>query len=222
MDHVTLLYNKIAPFYDLCGKNSFQSEDFVVGFHFSFDKISKLIMHDELKRHLLLHQAMDSNDHNIIIGPSEGDNSIQELSTSMRNAFWTERLPRSSMNTCLLGHYRNQRHWKWATSQNHPRQLRTTTTTGEGSSLFYTFIVQMWPIMSRRLLLTLESLRQLKVGGLLTMWHMFSSLKGWRMRRLASQKVRSSVMRATQNDLSRSYVISVYLEEQGRASTLSY
>lgn len=96
---VTLSHNNISDFFDYNWDHTMSVEEFVVGFNSRLDRISKLDMNDELKRHLLLKQAnLDSHDRTLVVGAAGGDYSLQILATSLRNAFRTTRLPPASMN----------------------------------------------------------------------------------------------------------------------------
>lgn len=57
-------------------------------------------MNDDLEGHLRLkHADPDRHDRNLVVGAAGGEYPLQSLATSMRNAFHTEGLPVTSMNT---------------------------------------------------------------------------------------------------------------------------
>lgn len=74
--------------------------NFVVAFHSRLDKISKFVMIDELKDHLLPKRAnLDIYDRNLVVEAADKDFLLQALATSLRNSFWLESLPPASINT---------------------------------------------------------------------------------------------------------------------------
>lgn len=61
-------------------------DEFVVGFHFYLDEISKLELKYESKGRLLVRQAyLGAHDINIIIASAGENYTLQELSTSLRS-----------------------------------------------------------------------------------------------------------------------------------------
>lgn len=76
-DHITLLYNNVGSFFYFVWEKDMSVEESNVGFHARLDKISKLDTNDELKEHLLLHQAkLESHALYINIGSSRCDYSL--------------------------------------------------------------------------------------------------------------------------------------------------
>lgn len=103
VDSTALLHNNISAFSDYTWDRRITVDEFVLGFHYELDKISKLDLIEELNGHLLLKQSShNAHGFNMVVGSASGLYSLQATDTNFHNDSRPERLPSSSMPTKLL------------------------------------------------------------------------------------------------------------------------
>lgn len=103
LEKVNLFHNTVSDFLDFLWDRKATVHQFVIGFHSRLEKASSLSLDEKLEGHILLRQAsLDAYGRNVIIGSAGGKYSFQAITTALRNAFRTERLPAISMVTSGL------------------------------------------------------------------------------------------------------------------------
>lgn len=74
LNKFSLLHNDVSKFFYFIWDRSRFVDEFIIGFHFCFEKLSSLSLDEELEGHILLRQAnLDHHDRNVITSSGRGN-----------------------------------------------------------------------------------------------------------------------------------------------------